>query len=158
MTELKDWPPDLKPMAEHNVGYLHWANKSTATENDLFLRRFQAAAANSARSGLEGLAFYGELDAARPNMRLNYLAFKEFCFHPDMTIEEFTAKRLSPLYGAEQSGALWQVVDAVSGLPAGKRAEAARAAVSVVDGAEPGAPSQARENWRNLREFLSGIR
>jgi hypothetical protein len=157
MTSLKDWPAGLKPMAKHNIGYLHWANKSTSTENDLFLRRFQAAAANSARSGLEGLAFYGELGDGAPNMSLNYLAFKEFCFHPEMTVEEFTVRRLAPLYGADQAAALWRVVDGISGLPKAEMGGAAKAALAVVDETAPGAPAHTQGNWRKLRDFLAGI-
>jgi len=157
MTTLEGWPADLRPMAAHNIGYLHWANKSTSTGDDFFLRRFQAAAANSLRSGLEGLAVYGELGDGAPNMRLNYLAFKEFCFHPEMGVEEFTAKRLAPLYGGDQSAALWQVVDRLSGLPKDRRADAVGEALEVVDRAAAGAPVHARASWRALRDFLSGL-
>ncbi len=158
MRTLEGWPAGLSPMAKHNIGYLHWANKSTGTGNDFFLRRFQAAAANSARSGLEGLAFYGELDSAAPNMLLNYLAFKEFCFHPEMTVEEFTAKRLAPLYGTERAADAWKVIDGLSGPAKGKDGAAARAALAVADSAEKAAPSYARENWRKLRAFLESAR
>jgi len=158
MTSLAGWPPDLKPMARHNIGYLHWANKSTSTANDFFIRRFQAAAANSTRSGLEGLAFYGELGDGQPNMLLNYLAFKEFCFHPDLTVEEFTAKRLVPLYGEKHAADLWKVIDSLSGLPKGENGAAVQAALAVVDLAAPDAPPHTRENWRKLRDFLAGIR
>jgi Glycosyl hydrolase family 67 N-terminus len=158
MRTLAGWPADLKPMARHNIGYLHWANKSTATENDFFVRRFQAAAANSARSGLEGLAFYGELGDGTPNMLLNYLAFKEFCFHPEMTAEEFTAKRLAPLYGGNRAAELWQVIDSISGLPKRNKVAAAQAALAVVSSAEPAAPAHAKENWRKLADFLQSIK
>ena len=158
MRTLAGWPPDLKPMAKHNIGYLHWANKSTSTETDFFLRRFQAAAANSARSGLEGLAFYGELGDGTPNMLLNYLAFKEFCFHPEMTVGEFTAKRLAPLYGADRAADLWKIIDDVSGLPKDKSAAAIRAALPVAELAAAAAPSYAQDNWRKLRDFLGAVR
>jgi hypothetical protein len=158
MRTLEGWPAGLRPMARHNLGYLHWANKSTGTWNDSFLRRFQAAAANSARAGLEGLAFYGELDAAAPNMLLNYLAFKEFCFHPEMTVEEFTAKRLAPLYGAERAADLWKVIDGLSGLPHETKVGALQAAQAIIRAAEPAAPGYARENWRKLGDFVAGIR
>ncbi len=157
MRTLAGWPADLKPMAKHNIGYLHWANKSTATENDFFVRRFQAAAANSARSGLEGLAFYGELDAGAPNMLLNYLAFREFCFHPAMTVDEFTAKRLAPLYGDRDAADLWKIIDSLSGSPKGKGGAAAQAALAVVDAAIPDAPPYTQGNWRDLRDFLGGL-
>jgi hypothetical protein len=157
MRTLAGWPPDLKPMARHNIGYLHWANKSTATENDFFVRRFQAAAVNSARSGLKGLAFYGELGDEAPNMFLNYLAFKEFCFHPDLTVDEFTAKRLAPLYGEKHAADLWKVIDGLSGLAKEKRGAAVRAALEVVEAAAPDAPAHTRENWSKLRSFLAGI-
>jgi hypothetical protein len=158
MRRLAGWPPDLKPMARHNIGYLHWANKSTSTENDFFVRRFQAAAANSARSGLEGLAFYGELGDGAPNMLLNYLAFKEFCFHPEMTVNEFTAKRLAPLYGETHAADLWKVIDGLSGLPKGKNGAAVQAVLAVVDSAATDGSPNTKDNWRKLRDFLGGIR
>lgn len=158
MTGLAGWPADLKPMAKHNIGYLHWANKSTSTENDFFLRRMQVAAANSARSGLEGLAIYGELGPEAPNMLLNYLAFKEFLFHPAMTIDEFSSKRLAPLYGDARIADLWKIIDGMSGLPEGKRAEAAAAALAVIQSASPDIPADAQENWKGLDAFLRGIR
>jgi hypothetical protein len=88
-------------------------------------------------------------------MLLNYLAFKEFCFHPEMTVGEFTAKRLAPLYGAERAADLWKIIDDVSGLPKDKSAAAVRAALPVAESAAAAAPSYAQDNWRKLRDFLA---
>ena len=31
------WPADVRPMARHNIGYLHWCNSSTHTADDFYL-------------------------------------------------------------------------------------------------------------------------
>jgi hypothetical protein len=162
MTPLADWPQDLRPMAAHNIGYLHWANKSTSTESDFFIRRLQAAAVNSARSGLEGYATYGEIGDDRPNMFLNYLAFKEFAFHPEMTIEEFSKRRLAPLYGEKHTAELWRIIDLISGVPKEKRAAAfanalpiaESAARAIAGSAAAEIPSEYHDHWTKLLNFL----
>ncbi len=154
MTGLEKWPMDLKVPTAHSIGYLHWANKSTYTENDFFLRRLQAAAANSRRAGLEGMAIYGEMPDKDWNMALNYLAFREFCFHPDMTIENFTAKRLAPLYGIDLTDTLWKIID----LGERARVEKDWALMSEAGGlaseASKSCPEYARSQWRAVVDFF----
>jgi hypothetical protein len=103
---------------------------------------------------LEGLVLYGELPSSWPNMLLNYLAFKEYCFHPDLSREGFTVKRLAPLYGEDLTADLWRVIELtrdkrsrqVQGNVA-KALETARAA--------PGrAPAHTQAHWQNLVRFL----
>jgi len=101
---------------------------------------------------------YGELGAGAPNMLLNYLAFKEFLFHPAMTIEEFSSKRLVPLYGGTRIADLWKIIDGMSGLPKGKSAVAAEAALAVIRSASPDIPADVQGNWKSLDGFLRGIR
>jgi hypothetical protein len=154
MTGSEKWPTDLEVPTAHSIGYLHWANKSTHTENDFFLRRLQAAASNSRRAGLEGMAIYGEMPDKDWNMALNYLAFREFCFHPDMTIEDFTAKRLAPLYGADLTDTLWKIIDLAKRARAEKDWAQMREAMRLANLASESCPVDARPQWRAVVDFF----
>lgn len=93
------WPGDVRPMAKHNVGYLHWCNTSTHTDDDFYLEQVRDICRDAAAAGFEGLDTYGELSAQRPNAELFYLAWEAFLWNPEMTLDEFIDQRLAPLYG-----------------------------------------------------------
>jgi len=93
------FPTDFRPMARHNVGYLHWCNSSTHTENDFYLDQIRRICQAAATVGFEGLDTYGELSDERPNAEIFYLAWEAWLWNPDMTVEEFVDRRLGRLYG-----------------------------------------------------------
>ncbi|MEN8230645.1 MAG: hypothetical protein ABFS38_20990, partial [Bacteroidota bacterium] len=94
-----DWPADLRPMARHNLGYLHWCNLSTNTEDDFYFEEVRDICRNAAQAGFDGLDTYGELHPERPNVELFYLAWEAFLWDPNMTIDRFVDERLGRLYG-----------------------------------------------------------
>lgn len=96
-------PEGVRPPTRHNVGYLHWCNRSTRTERDFYLERVRDVCADAAAAGFEGLDTYGELPAEWPNAELFYLAWEAFLWNPDMTVEEFTRDRLARLYGGHEA-------------------------------------------------------
>ena len=97
------WPSGIKPMAKNNIGYLHWCNLSTHTEDDFYLWQVRNICTNAKRAGFEGLDTYGELDPERPNAELFYLAWEAFLWDPDMSIERFVDQRLGRLYGGKEA-------------------------------------------------------
>ena len=94
-----EWPTQIMPMAHHNLGYLHWCNLSTHTEDDFYLEEVRDICRNAAEAGIEGLETYGELHPERPNVELFYLAWEAFLWDPKMTIDRFVDERLGRLYG-----------------------------------------------------------
>ncbi len=97
------WPDGVKPMAPHNVGYLHWCNSSTNTADDFYLEQIRAICRNASAAGFEGLNTYGELPDERPNAEIFYLAWEAFLWNPEMTVDEFVDERLGRLYGGQQA-------------------------------------------------------
>ena len=95
----RHWPADVAPMAQHNLGYLHWCNTSTGTENDFYLQRVQVICRQAAAAGFEGLETYGELPDTWPNAEIFYLAWEAFLWDPEMTVDDFVGQRLARLYG-----------------------------------------------------------
>jgi hypothetical protein len=93
------WPVDVRPMALHNLGYLHWCNRSTHTEDDFYLAQVRDICREAAAAGFEGLDTYGELSPERPNAELFYLAWEAFLWDPDMTTDTFIEQRVARLYG-----------------------------------------------------------
>lgn len=109
------WPVNVRPMASHNLGYLHWCNRSTHTEDDFYLNQIQAICRRAAEAGLEGLDTYGELSDQRPNAELFYLAWEAFLWDPAMTVQRFAEERLAPLYGGKQAaGLLLEIIPLVA--------------------------------------------
>ncbi len=94
-----DWPAKVRPMARHNLGYLHWCNFSTHTEDDFYFEEVRNICQNAAEAGFDGLDTYGELHPERPNVELFYQAWEAFLWDPNMTIDRFVDERLGRLYG-----------------------------------------------------------
>ncbi|MEA1952435.1 MAG: hypothetical protein U9N87_13730, partial [Planctomycetota bacterium] len=101
------WPADVRPMAKHNIGYLHWCNISTKTANDFYLWRVHDICRNASAAGLEGLDTYGELDGKKLNAEIFYLAWEAFLWRPDMTVEKFVETRLGRIYGGAEAARAW---------------------------------------------------
>lgn len=96
------WPANVKPPARHNVGYLHWCNRSTRKPDDYFLDQVHHICRNASAAGFEGLDTYGELGADKLNAEIFYLAWEAFLWNPGMTVAEFADTRLSRLFGGVQ--------------------------------------------------------
>ncbi len=96
------WPADVRPMTKHNVGYLHWCNSSTHTQDDFYLQSVLDICRNAAGAGFEGLDTYGELAPDRANVEIFYLAWEAFLWNPKMTVEQFVDQRLGRLYGGSE--------------------------------------------------------
>lgn len=105
------WRPDVKPKAKHNVGYLHWCNGSTHTEDDFYLERVRDICRNAAATGFEGLDTYGELPDTKLNAEISYLAWEAFLWQPEMTLEQFAEERLGRIYGGGRAArALLEII------------------------------------------------
>ncbi|MBN1344857.1 MAG: discoidin domain-containing protein [Phycisphaerae bacterium] len=110
----RKWPADVRPMAKHNIGYLHWCNTSTHTEDDFYLWRVRDICRQAAGAGCEGLDTYGEVSDERVNAEIFYLAWEAFLWDPEMTVERFVDERLGRLYGgAEAARALLEIIPLV---------------------------------------------
>lgn len=152
------WPENLRPMNKHSIGYMHLVNRSSGSSDAFVLERFHVTAARAKQAGLEGLSMYGELSASMPNMELNYLAFKEYCFHPGLSKEEFTKKRLAPLYGDQLTDDLWKVIDLVRLNIKCKADENSAQAFVIAQSARARTPDYAREHWQRMVEYLRSFK
>ena len=151
----RNWPADVQPMARHDLGYLHWCNRSTHTEDDFYLDRVRDICRNAAAAGIEGLDTYGELSPARPNVELFYLAWEAFLWDPEMTIEAFIAGRMARLYGgAGPARALLDVIPLVQ--TAQKREDPANLmrARELATAAREAATPEGRPRWDRLVAYL----
>ncbi len=153
MMNYGQWPSGLEPMTENSVGYLHWANKSHGGD-DFFLERLRTAANKAYLADMEGLAIYGELPDSRLNMKLNYLAFREYCFHPDLSQNEFTLKRLAPLYGQELTDELWDIINLVRDAQQRASHENVADAMAIAKSALKTAPDYTCDNWQAIIDYL----
>ncbi len=95
----RNWPAEARPTAKHNIGYLHWCNRSTQTEDDFYVQRIRDVCRKAAAAGLEGIDTYGELGADRLNVELAYLAWEAFLWQPEMTMDQFAEGYVARLYG-----------------------------------------------------------
>ncbi len=99
----RKWPGSVRPMAKHNIGYLHWCNTSTHTEDDFYLHRVRDICRDAMAAGHEGLDTYGELSPNQPNAELFYLAWEAWLWEPYMTVDTFVDRRLARLYGGKRA-------------------------------------------------------
>lgn len=149
------WPADVRPMARHNLGYLHWCNSSTNTEDDFYLDQIQAICRSAAASGFEGLDTYGELSDERPNAELFYLAWEAFLWDPAMSIERFVDERLGPLYGGVQAARVVpQVMRLVATRGLREQADNVTKARQLVQSARELASSDGCLRWDRLDKYL----
>ena len=149
------WPEDVRPMARHNIGYLHWCNRSTHTEDDFYLERVRAICRQAAGAGFEGLDTYGELSDAFPNADLFYLAWEAFLWDPEMTIERFVDERLGRLYGGREAArALPQIISLVRTGKERASPENCREARRLAESARQVASPDGHERWDRLVAYL----
>jgi hypothetical protein len=103
---ISPWPEGLRPPGKNYIGYIHWNAFYAKNEKGFFVDAYRDAARKAFRHGFQGLDTYGEESAEFPNTELNYLAFSEFSYNPEMTDEQFLKRRIAPLYGGEEAGRL----------------------------------------------------
>ena len=151
----RNWPADIQPMARHNIGYLHWCNRSTHTEDDFYLEQVRDICRHAAAAGFEGLDTYGELPPERPNVELFYLAWEAFLWDPEMTLDAFIDERLSRLYGGADPART--LVDILPLVQTGKEREnpqnLVRAHELAQDAREAATPA-GRPRWNRLIAYL----
>ncbi|NLY01584.1 MAG: hypothetical protein GXY83_36320 [Rhodopirellula sp.] len=149
------WPAEVRPMARHNIGYLHWCNSSTHTEDDFYLQRVRNICRDAASVGIEGLDTYGELSAEKPNAELFYLAWEAFLWNPEMTIEEFADERLSQLYGGKgPARTLLEIIPLVRTAKDREQIENLVAARKLADSARQAAAAEGHARWSRLISYL----
>lgn len=153
----KGWPEDVKPMTQHSVGYLHWANKSTRTGHDFYSERLRKASRLSYHAGLEGLVLYGELPDSQLNMKLNYLAFREYCFHPNLSRKHFIEKRLAPLYGKGVTERLEEIIELVR-TEKQRNSDSIEKALEIAQSTLEEVPVRYRSHWQDLYTFLKSFK
>jgi F5/8 type C domain-containing protein len=155
----RQWPADVRPMARHNIGYLHWCNSSTNTENDFYLDQVRDICRQAAAVGCEGLDTYGELSDSRPNVEVSYLAWEAFLWNPEMTVEQFVETRLARLYGGPDSArALIEIIPLVQTRKDRQLLENCEHAVKLAEAAKSAASPDGRPRWDRLIGYLDGHR
>jgi hypothetical protein len=149
------WPAGVKPMACHNIGYLHWCNLSTGTQDDFYFKEVRDICRNAAEAGFEGLDTYGELHPERPNVELFFLAWEAFLWDPDMTTDRFVDERLGKLYGgSDPARMLLEILPLIR--TSAERADPgnlARARV-LAESARDGASAAGIPRWERILAYL----
>ena len=149
------WRADIRPLARHNLGYLHWCNSSTHTEDDFYLERIKAICQQAATTGFEGLDTYGELSDQSPNAELFYLAWEAFLWDPEMTVEQFVDERLGRLYGGAQAARAWiDIVPLVRTSKERKDPDNCAKARRLAESARAAAAPQAQGRWDRVIAYL----
>ncbi len=145
------WPGDLRPPTRHSVGYLHWCNTSTKTEDNFYLTEVQQICQMAAAAGFEGLDTYGELPDTQPNVELFYLAWEAFLWQPDMALDEFIDHRLGRLYGGSKPArTLLELMPLVANAKQRESIENCTKALALALSTRTSATPQGRERWDRL--------
>jgi hypothetical protein len=153
---VAEWPAAARPVAEHNLGYLHWCNRSNGTADELYLERIQAICRQASAAGVEGLSTYGELSDEYPNAEIFYLAWEAFLWDPEMTIEEFVDERLAPLYGgSEAAGVIVELIPLVRTGQDRQSLENCVEARQMAESARQLASPEGHERWDRLIALLT---
>lgn len=149
------WDPSVRPMARHNLGYLHWCNVASKTEHDFYLEAIRDICRNAAAAGFEGLDTYGELSDDRPNVEMAYLAWEAFLWNPEMTLKEFVDQRLARLYGGcEAADVLLQIIPLVQTQPDRAKPGNLDRALALADAAQKVSLPDAHQRWDRLLAYL----
>ena len=159
LTNMADkWPDGIRPMARHNIGYLHWCNLSTHTEDDFYLEEIHDICRNAARAGFEGLDTYGELNSERPNVELFYLAWEAFLWDPEMMIDRFVDERLGRLYGGNSAARkLLDILPLIRTVKERENPENLARARVLAESARDMAGSEGIPQWERLIAYLDRI-
>ena len=145
-------------MARHNLGYLHWCNLSTHTEDDFYFEEVRDICRNSAEAGFEGLETYGELHPERPNVELFYLAWEAFLWDPQMTIDRFVDERLGKLYGgSDPARKLLDILPLIRTSKEREDSENMAQARILAESARNTASSASIPRWERLIAYLDGF-
>ncbi len=151
----RKWPADVRPMAKHNLGYLHWCNTSTHTQDDFYLADVRDICREAASVGFEGLDTYGELSPEQPNVELFYLAWEAFLWNPQMSIDEFVEERLAPLWGGREPAlAILKIIPLIKTAKLRKNPENLTEARRLVMSARAAASPNGRARWDRLIAYL----
>ena len=149
------WPAGVRPPTAHNLGYLHWCNRSTHTEDDFYLDRVREICRQAAAAGFEGLDTYGELSDGRPNAEIFYLAWEAFLWQPEMTVEQFADRRLGPLYGGrEPARALLEIIPLVRTAKERQDPKTCAKALALAVAARAAAAPDGHPRWDRLIDYL----
>ena len=149
------WPDDVRPPTAHNLGYLHWCNRSTHTEDDFYLDRVREICRNAAAAGFEGLDTYGELSDERPNAEIFYLAWEAFLWNPDMTVEQFAERRLTRLYGGpEPAKTLLKIIPLVRTAKDRADPERCAKALGLAAAARAASSPDGHARWDRMMDYL----
>lgn len=150
------WPAEVRPPARHNVGYLHWCNSSTHTQDDFYLTEVQQICRHAAAAGFEGLDTYGELSDDRPNAEIFYLAWEAWLWNPDMTTDAFVDQRLGKLYGGPRAArALRDILPLIRTAKLRARPENVATARKLAESARSEASADAGSRWDRLLTYLT---
>ena len=153
------WPSDVRPMAKHNIGYLHWCNISTRTQDDFYLHRVRDICRNAAAAGFEGLDTYGELAGNKLNAEIFYLAWEAFLWQPEMTIETFAEQRLSRLYGGVAAArALPRIIPLIRTRKSRENADRLAKAIELSRAARKVSSPAGHKRWDELIRVLESER
>ncbi len=149
------WPAGVRPMTKHNVGYLHWCNRSTNTADDFYLQSVRAICRNAAAAEFEGLDTYGELSPVRPNVEIFYLAWEAFSWNPEMTVDQFVDQRLGRLYGGvKPARALLKIIPLVRTRKLREDPRNCLLACTLAEEALETAAPSGRQRWGRLIAYL----
>lgn len=149
------WRAEVRPMAHHNLGYLHWCNSSTHTQDDFYLAEIQAICRQAAGVGFEGLDTYGELSDQLPNAEIFYLAWEAFLWQPEMSIDEFLDRRLGRLYGGPDAARrLLEIIALVRNQAQRETGDHCVQARRLAQAARAAAAPEGRMRWDRLIAYL----
>jgi hypothetical protein len=149
------WDPALRPMAKHNLGYLHWGNVPSRSQNTFYLSEIKTICQQAAAAGFEGLDTYGELSDGRPNIEIAYLAWEAFLWNPDMTLDEFVSQRLARRYGGEKAArVLLEIIPLVRTAKEKANSENLARALALAESARSVATPEGKPQWDRLLAFL----
>lgn len=164
------WPLTLRAPVGTNqsIGLLHqgshwdvkrqWWGASAKSNNafggtySLVIDLIQQACQRAIKDKSEGIQIVGQIGAASPQNELNYLAFSEFTWHPEQTLEGWITKRLSRLYGGVNEARRFLALVSDTTTDPNIIAKARKEAETIT--AVLAEPRQARR-WRNLELELS---
>jgi hypothetical protein len=150
------WQPQILPKARHNIGYLHWCNSSTNTQDDFYLGEIQAICRQAAGVGFEGLDTYGELSDQLPNAEIFYLAWEAFLWQPEMTIDEFVDRRLGRLYGGPAAARrLLEIMPLLRNKAQRETAGNCAKALRLAQAARHSASPDGRQRWDRLIAYVN---
>jgi len=152
------WPAGLRPPGKHSIGYTHWNAFYSHNQKGFFVDAYRQAARKAHDAGFEGLDTYGEESADLPNVELSYLAFSEFSFNPEMSEEDFLARRVAPLYGGGEAATLaLEIARRVGPVRTGQTAAGLEQIVELAYRGRRISAESAKARWDRLIHYVRDI-